>query len=353
MMDDAKVEALQERLFTELNGAMSILNMYLGDKLGLFTALIETGPVTAEAFATKTGLNERYVLEWLECMAAGEFLDYDSSTSSFSLSEEHALVFTNPDHPASGMGVYGWLPSFVSILPELLDAFKTGAGIPYAAYGLDMVNGQGALTKPMFINDYVSKWIAAMPDVQSKLEAGGRVAEVGCGIGWSAIAVAQAYPDVKVDGIDPDEVSLVEARKHIAAANFSDRISLHATTVEEAPVQGPYDLVTAFECLHDMPYPVQALAAMRELASPDGAVLIADEAVADTLEENTNFMGHMFYNFSVLHCLPQAMGFPGSAQTGTVFRPSTVLDYAEAAGFSSVDILDIENAQFRFYRLNP
>jgi hypothetical protein len=143
-MDDTKVKALQERLFTELNGAMSILNMYIGDKLGMFTALAETGPTTAQGFAEKTELNERYIREWLECMAAGQYLDYDGSTSTFSLSPEHALVFTSPDHPASGMGVFGWLPSFVNILPDLLDAFKTGAGVPYEAYGLDMVNGQGA-----------------------------------------------------------------------------------------------------------------------------------------------------------------------------------------------------------------
>ena len=352
-MDEAKIEALQERLFAELNGGMSILNMYLGDRLGLFTALVETGPVTVEAFAAKTSTNERYIREWLECMAAGRYLDYDSRASTFSLSPEHAVVFTDPDHPASGMGVFGWLSSFTGILPKLMEAFRTGAGVPYEEYGIDMVNGQGLLTKPMFIHDYVETWIPAMPDIQSRLQAGGRVAEVGCGVGWSAIAVAKAFPDVSVDAIDPDEMSLVEARNNVATAGVADQITFHSTTVEDAPVRGPYDLVTAFECLHDMPYPVQALASMRELAAPDGAVLIADEAVADTLEENTNFMGHLFYNFSVLHCLPQAMGFPDSAQTGTVIKPSTVRRYAEEAGFSSVEVLDIENPQFRFYRLNP
>lgn len=352
-MDDSKIEGLQERLFTELNGAMSILNMYIGDRLGLFAALVETGPVTAEAFAGRTGLNERYIREWLECMAAGEYLDYAPRDSTFSLSPEHAVVFTDPDHPSSGMGVFGWLSSFTNILPKLMEAFRTGAGVPYEEYGIDMVNGQGLFTRPMFIRDYVETWIPAMPDIQSRLQAGGRVAEVGCGIGWSAIAVARAFPNIQVDGIDPDEVSLVEARKLVAEAGVSDQITFHSTTVENAPVRGPYDLVTAFECLHDMPYPVQALARMRELAAPNGAVLIADEAVGETLEENTNFMGHLFYNFSVLHCLPQAMGFPGSAQTGTVIKPSTIRRYAEEAGFSGVDVLDIENPQFRFYRLNP
>ncbi|MCH9010923.1 MAG: class I SAM-dependent methyltransferase, partial [Chloroflexi bacterium] len=146
---------------------------------------------------------------------------------------------------------------------------------------------------------------------------------------------------------------LVEARKNVVEAGVEDRITFHETTIEDAPINGPYDLVTAFECLHDLPYPVQALSRMRELAAPDGAVLIADEAVEDTLEDNTNFMGHLFYNFSVLHCLPQAMVFKDSAATGTVITPSTVKRYAEEAGFSSVEQLPIENPQFKFYRLNP
>ena len=192
-----------------------------------------------------------------------------------------------------------------------------------------------------------------MPDIESKLKAGGRVAEVGCGVGWSAIALAKGIPSVQIDGIDPDEMSIVEARRNVQEAGETERITLHLSTVEEAPVQGPYDLITAFECIHDLPYPVQVLSRMRELLAPDGAVLIADEAVGDTLEENTNFMGHLFYNFSVLHCLPQAMGLPDTAATGTVIKPSVLRGYAEKAGFKGFDVLDIENAQFRFYRLTP
>ena len=160
-------------------------------------------------------------------------------------------------------------------------------------------------------------------------------------------------PGVHIDSVEPDRLSQELARENAAESDVSDSITFHDTTIEDAPIDGPYDLVWGFECLHDMPYPVSVLSRMRELAGPDGAVLIADELVEDSLPENTNFMGHLFYNFSILHCLPQAMVFPDAAGTGTVITPSTLRRYAAEAGFSSVDILPIENFQFRFYRLNP
>ena len=352
-MDDAKVEKFQERLFTELNGAMSCLNIYIGHELGLFDVLSKSGPTTSQDFASGAQINERYAREWLSCLAAGEYLDYEPATGMFSLPEEHAEVLTRPDSPASAIGILGWIPSFSAVLPRLMDAFRNGGGVPYGDYGIDMVLAQGLSTRPMFVNDYVSTWIAAMPDIESRLKSGGRAVEVGCGVGWSAIALAKGFEGVRIDAVDPDGLSMVEARKNVVEAGVEDSITFHETIIEDAPISGPYDLVTAFECLHDLPYPVQALSRMRELAAPDGAVLIADEAVEDALEDNTNFMGHLFYNFSVLHCLPQAMVFKDSAATGTVITPSTVKRYAEEAGFSSVEQLPIENPQFKFYRLNP
>ena len=352
-MDEQKVEAFVERLFTELNAGMSCLSLYVGHRLGLFHALADVEGATSSELAETTKYNERYVREWLECMAAGSYLEHDAQSGRFSLPAEHAAALLDPDSPSSAIGVIGWIPSFASILPDLMEAFTTGGGVPYEAYGRDMMMAQGLSTRPMFINDYASMWIPAMPDVERRLKAGGRVAEVGCGIGWSSIALARGFPNTHIDAIDPDEESVAEARRNVEEAGVSSQITFHMTTAEEAPVQGPYDLVTAFECIHDLPYPVQVLRRMRELASPGGTVLIADEAVEDTLEENTNFMGHMFYNYSLLHCLPQAMGFPNSAATGTVIKPSTLRRYAEEAGFTKVDVLPIENAPIRFYRLTP
>ncbi len=350
-VDQTKMESFQERLFTELNAGMSCLSLQLGHSLGLIQALVEIGDATSTELAQQTSCNERYVREWLECMAVGGYLEHDAAAGSFSISPEHAAVLTDPDSDWSAIGILGWIPSFATILPRLTEAFRTGAGVPYGDYGLDMVTAQAMGTRPMFMNDYVSTWIPTMPDIERKLQAGGRVAEVGCGVGWSSIALAKGFSNAQVHAIDPDDLSIEAARRNAQDAGVADRITIHLNTVEEAPIEGPFALLTAFECVHDMPYPVEALQRMRELLTPGGAVLIADEAVGDTLEENTNFMGHLFYNFSVLHCLPQAMGFPDSAATGTVIRPSVLGQYADQAGFTGMEVLPIENPQFRFYRL--
>lgn len=352
-MNQTKIDNFQERVFTELNAGMSCLTLQLGHRLGLLQAMADGRPVVPVELAQRTGCSVRYVLEWLECMAAGEYIDFDAETCSFSLPAEHAAVLLEPDSPSSAIGAIGWITSFANVMPELMDAFRNGGGVPYEAYGSDMVTAQASSTRPMFANDYVNTWIPTMPEIESKLRGGGTVAEVGCGVGWSAIALAQGFPNTHIDAIDPDELSIREARRNAKQAGVSERITFHLNTIEEAPVKGSYDLITAFECLHDMPYPVQSLRRMRELLDADGAVLIADEAVADTLEENTNFMGHFFYNFSVLHCLPQAMAFPDAAGTGTVIKPSLLRKFAEDAGFSSVEVLPIDNPQFRFYRLAP
>ena len=351
-MEMSKVESFQERLFVELNGGLSSLNLQLGYRLGLIQALADGHACTPAELALEVDCSERYVREWLECMAAGEYLEYDSATGRFSLPAEHATVLTDPSSPQSAIGTIGWMTSLANILPDLIEAFQSGEGIPYEAYGLDMISAQGMGTRPMFTNDYVNSWIPAMPDIEIKLRNGGKVAEVGCGVGWSSIALAKGLPDTTIDAIDPDDLSILEAKRNAEKEGVADRITFHTSTIEEAELEEPYDLITAFECLHDMPYPIEALSRMRELLTPDGAVLIADEAVGDTLEENTNFMGHFFYNFSVLHCLPQAMAFPDSAGTGTVIKPSIIRKYAEEAGFGNVEVLPIENPQFRFYRIN-
>ncbi len=352
-MDQQRVDTFVERHFTELNAGLSCLNLYLGHRLGLFQALADARPVTSHELAQITTYSERYLREWLECMTAGEYLSYDPQSRKFSLPAEHAAALLDPDSPSSAIGVIGWLPSLASVLPSLVEAFRSGGGVPYEAYGRDMLMAQGLGTRPMFMNDLASKWVPAMPDIEGRLRGGGRVADVGSGIGWSSIAFAKGFPSAHIDAIDPDAESVEEAHRNVLEAGVSDRITFHLNTVEESELDGPYDLVTAFECIHDMPYPVSALRRMRELAAPDGAVLIADEAVGDTLAENTNFMGHFFYNFSVLHCLPQSMAFPNSAATGTVITPSTLRRYAQEAGFAKVEVLPIENAQVRFYRLTP
>ncbi len=234
-----------------------------------------------------------------------------------------------------------------------MEAFRTGSGVPYDSYGPDLLEAIGMGNRPQFVNNYVTKWIPAMPNIENRLKTGGRVLEVGCGVGWSSIVLAQGFPRTQIDAIDVDSASIEKARDNAKQAGAAKRITFHLGPIEESSLRGPYDLVTSFECIHDLMYPVKALRRMREMATPNGTVLVADEAVGDTLEENSNFLGHLMYNFSVLHCLPQGMISPDSAATGTVISPSKMRTYATDAGFTRVDILPIENPSWRLYRLTP
>lgn len=352
-MDQKKIDGFAERILTETNAAMSTLNLYIGYRLNLFQAIADAGAVTPKELARRTGFSLRYIQEWLECMTVGGYLDYDSATGCFSLPPEHAVVLLNRDDKAYAIPFVCYIPSFASTLSDLLKAFRIGGGVPYDKYGSDLVDAIGIGNRPMFVNDYVKKWIPTMPDIESRLMAGGQVADIGCGVGWSSIILAQGFSKIHIDAIDMDSASIDEARLNAEEAGVSNRITFHQTSLEESSLKGPYDLVTAFEVIHDLAYPVKVLRQMREMVVANGAVLIADEAVGETVEENRNFLGQLMYNFSVLHCLPQSMVFPDSAATGTVMSPSTLCTYAKEAGFRRVDILPIDNPLWRFYRLTP
>jgi 2-polyprenyl-3-methyl-5-hydroxy-6-metoxy-1,4-benzoquinol methylase len=352
MVDRTAADALSERIFTEINGAMSTLNLYLGWRLGLFAALAERGPSTAEELAAVLGLSERYLREWLGCMGAGRYLAYDAATRRFSVTPEQRVVYLEADHPAHALPNVGFVASLASVLPDLLRAFRDGSGVPFERYGQDLVDAQGAGYRPMFESELVGSWIAAMPDVEARLHTGARVLDVGCGAGWSAIVLARAFPRITIDGVDPDERSIEEANKNAREAGVADRVRFHARPVEGAPLAERYDLATLFECLHDMAYPVRALDAVRSRLAPGGAVLMTEEKVNESLPENMNTLGQLYYNFSVLHCLPQAMAHHGSAATGAVITPSTVKRYATEAGFTKVTPLPVENPLFRLYRLD-
>lgn len=352
-MDENKIAAFNERLALETNSALSVMNLWLGLKLGLFRELGAMGAANSAELAERTGCQERYVREWLECMYAGEYVDYDAPTARFLLPAEHALVLLDELAPMFNASSIYAIPNVAGILPMLAEAFQKGGGVPYEAYGEGLRESISKGNRPVFMHDYVSKWMPALPDVEAKLRAGGRVADIGCGEGWSSIALAQGFPNAHIDGVDVDAASIEAAKRNALAEGVADRVLFHLASVEHNPLNGAYDMVTAFECLHDMAYPIKVLKMMRALAQPNGAVLIADEAAADSLQENRNFLGQHFYNWSVLHCLPQALVAPNAAGTGTVMRPSVLKGYAQAAGFSRVDILPIANESWRFYRLTP
>jgi 2-polyprenyl-3-methyl-5-hydroxy-6-metoxy-1,4-benzoquinol methylase len=259
----------------------------------------------------------------------------------------------NPDSLNYLVPIVWAIPGLASTLPALFDAYRGGGGVPYRDYGAEFRNSIASSNRPMFKNQLGRDWIPAMADVDHRLRADppAKVADVGCGTGWSSIAIAQAYPKVRVDGSDIDEPSIRTARENATKAGVHHRVGFEVRDAGAPGKAASYQLVTAFETIHDMSDPVAALAAMRSLVAPGGAVLVADERVAEAFSAPGEDLERFNYGWSVLHCLPVGRVDPPALGTGTVMRPETLRRYAREAGFSGVSILPIEHDSWRFYRL--
>jgi 2-polyprenyl-3-methyl-5-hydroxy-6-metoxy-1,4-benzoquinol methylase len=353
----ARRDALVERLFGATIGAMDLAGLYVGERLGLYRVLAEHGPLTASQLAEHGGINERYAREWLEQQAASQILDAEQEDGDwrFHLPEGHDEALLDEMSLNYAMPFSRLLVACLRPIDALLAAFRTGDGVPYGDYGADLHEGQAAFTRPMFLTLLAQEWLPAVPELHERLLADppARVADVACGCGWSSIGIARGYPKVRVDGIDLDEPSIELARRHLTASGVEDRITFHARDAADPGLAGKFDLVTMFESLHDMSYPVDVLRACRGLLADGGAVLVGDERTGEQFDPEAGDLERLYYGFSILHCLPVGMVGEGAAGTGTVMRPDTVRRYAEDAGFASVEIAPIENDFWRFYVLRP
>jgi SAM-dependent methyltransferase len=354
----ASPDELVARLFSAAVGAFDLFAVYLGDRLGFYRVLAEGGPATSAELAARAGTNERYTREWLEQQAVAGLLACDNPEAAagerrFRLPEGYDAVLTDPDSLSAMAPLAQIFVGSVTPLPALLDAYRTGAGVPFEAYGVDLHEGQAGFTRPLFVNQLAQEWLPAMPDVHARLQADppARVADIGMGLGWSSIAIAKVYPKVRVDGFDLDEASVLAARRNAEAAGVADRVAFHHRDAGDPDLAGRFDFALAFECVHDMSNPVAVLSSMRRLVGEGGTVLIVDEKVADEFTAPGDDVERFMYGFSILHCLAVGMVEQPSAATGTVMRSSTLRRYAEEAGYRDVEILPIENDFYRFYRL--
>jgi 2-polyprenyl-3-methyl-5-hydroxy-6-metoxy-1,4-benzoquinol methylase len=352
----ATPEELVNRLFDATLGAMDLFSVYLGDRLGYYRSLAKDGPATSAELANRTNTAERYAREWLEQQAVTGILACDNPDAPvaerrFSLPAGYEEVLVDPDSLTTMAPMPQIFAGCVKPLPALLEAFRTGGGVPYADYGADLHEGQAGVNRPQFRNLLAQEWLPTMPDIHAKLQAGARVVDIGMGLGWSSIAIAQTYPKTTVDGFDLDEASVRAANANAAEAGVADRVKFHVRDAGDPDLAGQYDFALAIECIHDMPNPVAVLGAMRRLVGEGGTVLIVDEKVADTFGAIGDDVERFMYGFSILHCLPVGMVDQPSAETGTVIRESTMRRYAEEAGFQAVEVLPIEHDFFRFYRM--
>jgi 2-polyprenyl-3-methyl-5-hydroxy-6-metoxy-1,4-benzoquinol methylase len=356
----ARRDELVERLFGSALGAMDLLCLYLGDRLGMYRALVDAGPATPAELASAAGVNARYAGEWLEQQAMAGILETEDpsapdSERRYSMPAGHEEVLLeagslNHMAPMAQLVVACALP-----IHAVLEAFGTGDGVPYADYGADLHEGQARFTRPLFDNLLGTDWLPAVPAIHDRLNGDppARVADVACGLGRSSIAIARAYPKVTVDGIDLDQASIARAQQILPESGVEDRVAFQRRDAADPELSGRYDLVTIFEALHDMSYPVDVLRAVRGLLSDGGSALVADERTAERFALDAGDVERLYYGFSVLHCLPVGMVGENAAGTGTVMREDTVRGYAEQAGFADLDIAPIENDFWRFYLLTP
>jgi SAM-dependent methyltransferase len=347
------VAAFADEVHDATLGYFRILSMYLGLRLGLYEALGD-GPLTADALAARAGIDARYAREWCEQQATAGVLDADVTQEPpvFRLPADAAESLLDPDSVSYLGATIRQLASLRAVIDPVADAYRTGDGLSADAFGAESADGQGGSNRPVYLTTLPTEWLPAIEPFRTRLEAGPvHVIDIGCGHGWSSIALALAYPTATVEGFDPDEYSIAQARQHAEESGVADRVRFHVA--DGATIDATADLAMAFECIHDMPNPVEVLGAARRTLRDDGAMLVVDERVGDRFTGTPDAQEAYFYGWSIFDCLPAGRAATPSAATGTVMRPDTLRGYAEAAGFTRFGVLPIEHDAFRLYLLRP
>jgi SAM-dependent methyltransferase len=351
---------LDERVLAAVTGSLELAALHLGARLGWYRALAEA-PATAPELAGRTGTDARYAREWLEHQAVAGYLAVDDvgagpDARRYSLPAEHAGVLVDELSPSYVPPFARMALAFARNIDRLVEVYRTGEGLSWQEMGPDARESQAEANRPYYLGAFATADLPSLPEVDAALRAGGRVADVGCGMGWSSIGIARAYPAARVDGYDIDGPSVEQARRNADEAGVADRVSFQtapAGTLAEGGRAGSYDLAIALECVHDLADPVAVLAAMRQGVRPGGTVLVVDERVGEEFTAPGDDIERLMYGFSLTCCLPDGLSTRPSVGTGTVMRPATLRRYADLGGFAGVDVLPVENAFFRFYRLRP
>jgi 2-polyprenyl-3-methyl-5-hydroxy-6-metoxy-1,4-benzoquinol methylase len=334
----AAVEEFAGKFLGDLAAVLHAGTVVLGDKLGFYRALVEIGPTTPEALAEHTGCDPRYVREWLSAQAASEYCHYDPTDGTFHLDDAQATCLADESSPAFLVGGMAVASSVHKDEDTLTSRFRTGEGVGWHEHHHDLFSGTERFFRPAYASQLVASWVPALEGVVAKLEAGGRVADIGCGHGASTIELAKAFPLATITGFDYHEASIVTARQRAVEAGVSDRVRFEVAAGGEFGRDGDsdvtYDLVCIFDALHDMGDPVGVARHIRERLAPDGTWLLVEPRAADRLEDNLHLLGRIFYSASTLICTPASRAQPVGACLGAQAGPARLRAVMEAAGFT-------------------
>jgi SAM-dependent methyltransferase len=331
-IDQNKLMDFITRFAGDLGATAAAGNVVVGHRLGLYRALAQ-GPATPDQLAERTGCHPRYLAEWLAGQAAGGYVEYEAASATFSMTEEQAFALTDPDGPVYIPGAFVLALGVLRAEPRITDAFRTGAGLGWHEQDADVFDGCELFFRPGYVMNLVTSWIPALEGVEAKLRDGATVADVGCGFGASTVLLAQEYPAARVTGSDYHGPSIDQARKRAADAGVTARAAFEVESAQTFTGTG-YDLVTTFDCLHDMGDPVGAARHVRESLADDGTWMIVEPAAADTVEGNLNPVGRIYYSTSTFVCVPNGLSQPGGYALGAQAGESAIRQVTAAAGFT-------------------
>ncbi|HKU66173.1 MAG TPA: methyltransferase domain-containing protein [Candidatus Baltobacteraceae bacterium] len=332
-IDEAELHAFVGRMLGDLGAAMSAALVVIGDKLGLYKALNERGPMTSQALAEATGTHERYVREWLANQAASGYVRYDPLEKTFTLPAEHAAVLADESSPLFMHGAFQIIEAAMADEPHITQAFKTGAGFGWHEHDVRLFEGTERFFRPGYNAHLLTDWIPACEGLEAKLRAGAKVADIGCGLGASTILMAKAYPKSTFYGFDYHPLSIETAKERARAAGVADRITFQTATAKDIPGED-YDFIACFDCLHDMGDPVGVAAEIRKHIAADGTWMIVEPFANDRLEENLNPIGRIFYAASTLLCVPSSLAQEVGAGLGAQAGEARVRAVMQEAGFT-------------------
>jgi 2-polyprenyl-3-methyl-5-hydroxy-6-metoxy-1,4-benzoquinol methylase len=350
--DTTKTEAFLERVLADTSATTVTVLAGIGDRLGLFKALANSGPATSVELASRAGTNERYTREWLGAMASAGYLEYDSGSTRFTLPSEHVPILADEAGPIFFGGVHQMLTGMIGPIKLLERAFCEGGGVPQSAYDDYLWDGMERFSAGFYENRLLQEWIPAMPDVQSKLERGVDVCDVGCGRGRALIKLAQAFPNSRFTGYDVFEPTIARATANAEAAGVADLIRFEARDVSRG-IPASYDVITTWDVVHDAVDPLGLLQAIRKALKPDGIYVCLEINASHRLEENAGPIGAMSYGFSVLYCMTTSLAHHGEGLGTAGANEHKLRELCPEAGFSSVYRLPVEDAFNILYEIRP
>jgi SAM-dependent methyltransferase len=329
----AQIEAFVGRMVGDMGATASAALVVVGDRLGLYKALADGGPATAHELATRTGTAERYVHEWLSAQAAAGYITFDAAADRFHLTPEQAMVFADEGGPAFMAGFFEIAEAMFRGIPKVVDAFRSGRGVGWHEHARCLFCGTERFFRTSYNHHLVSEWLPALDGVVAKLEAGATVADIGCGHGASTILMAQAFPRSRFIGFDYHLPSVAAARDAADAAEVADRVTFEAASAKEFPARG-YDLVAAFDCLHDMGDPVGVAAHVRSALADGGTWMIVEPFAHDRLADNLNPVGRVYYAASTMICTPASLSQEVGLGLGAQAGEQRLRDVVTSGGFT-------------------